>query len=105
MKTPLYLLWHTYEKESGAEESKLIGGLYGVSIGKMFAGESMFYRKPNASKLALTFLVEELKSKGVSWIDCQVMTPLLKNFGAVEVSRDEYMKLLSDSLSKEVKLF
>ena len=75
-------------------DGELAGGLYGVSIGKFFAGESMFYRKPNASKLALWYLTEWLREQGAEWIDCQQLTPLLKSFGAREVSRAEFMELL-----------
>ena len=80
-------------------EDRLVGGLYGVSLGGFFAGESMFYREPNASKLALSFLVEHLQRQGVEWIDCQVMTPHLKAFGAVEIPRKEYMQMLEEALS------
>ncbi|NLF25699.1 MAG: leucyl/phenylalanyl-tRNA--protein transferase [Deltaproteobacteria bacterium] len=78
----------------------LIGGLYGVSIGKMFAGESMFYRKTNASKLTLCFLIDFLKEQGVDWIDCQVMTPLLKSFGAVQIEREKFMHLLTVAINQ-----
>ncbi|MBN8550479.1 MAG: leucyl/phenylalanyl-tRNA--protein transferase [Deltaproteobacteria bacterium] len=82
------------------EEQELIGGLYGVSINGMFAGESMFYRKPNASKLAFVFLCEFLREQGVKWLDCQVMTPFLASFGAVEVPREEFIGMLKHSLSR-----
>jgi len=81
-------------------DGQLTGGLYGVSIGAMFAGESMFYRRSNASKLALWFLVEHLRQKKAEWIDCQVMTPLLRSFGAVEIQRDEFMALLLKAVKK-----
>jgi len=83
----------------------LVGGLYGVSIGKMFAGESMFYYEPNASKLAFWHLLEYLANKEVTWIDCQMMTPLLKNFGAVEIERDRFMELLEEAVSSDARLF
>ena len=76
------------------EHSKLKGGLYGVSIGRMFAGESMFYDKPNASKLALYHLVNLLKQQNVEWIDCQVMTRHLQALGAVEIERKSFIKML-----------
>lgn len=87
------------------EEDRLVGGLYGVAIGGMFAGESMFYRKSNASKLALWFLVEHLQRHQVKWLDCQVMTPLLKTLGAREISRVEFMKLLEIAVAQETVLF
>ena len=83
------------------ESGCLIGGLYGVSIGGMFAGESMFYRKTNASKLALVFLIEFLKDQKVPWIDCQVTTPLLRSFGAVSVKRTIFMEMLAAAIDKE----
>ena len=84
---------------------ELVGGLYGVSIGGFFAGESMFYRRPNASKVALLCLIQHLRSKGVPWIDCQVMTPLFATFGAREVPRKEYLKLLEREVARDVRLF
>lgn len=86
-------------------DGELVGGLYGVSIGSMFAGESMFYRRPNASKLALLHLCDYLQSRGATWLDCQVMTPHLKQFGAIEVPRDEYMNLLRTAIRKKMRLF
>lgn len=86
-------------------DGRLIGGLYGVAIAGMFAGESMFYREPEASKRCLCFLVDYLRQRGVPWIDCQQITPLLAQFGAVEVSREEFMGLLGEVLSRDVVLF
>jgi len=76
------------------EEDQLIGGLYGVKINNFFAGESMFYLKPNASKLAFYYLVKFLKKEKITWIDCQVQNKFLKTLGSKEISRDDYMKLL-----------
>lgn len=76
------------------EDSKLVGGLYGVGFRKFFAAESMFHLKPNASKVALYHLIEKLKSDGVSFIDCQVMNPFLKTLGVREISREDFMSLL-----------
>lgn len=76
----------------------LVGGLYGVSLGGMFAGESMFYREPNASKLALLFLLEHLRARGAKWIDCQQLTPLFGSLGAREVPREEFRELLATAL-------
>jgi leucyl/phenylalanyl-tRNA--protein transferase len=72
----------------------LVGGIYGTCIDGKYAGESMFYLKANASKLALLFLVEELKSKGIAWIDFQVLNPFTESLGAREVGRDEFLTLL-----------
>lgn len=83
----------------------LVGGLYGVSIGQMFAGESMFYKESNASKLALCYLVSFLLDWGVKWIDCQQMTPLFQSFGAEEIERKEFMPMLKLAISQKVNLF
>jgi leucyl/phenylalanyl-tRNA--protein transferase len=76
------------------EGDTLVGGLYGVSIGPMFAGESMFHRRDNTSKLCLCFVLQWLNARGVRWIDCQVLTPLTESFGAYEVPRDEFEQRL-----------
>ncbi len=81
-------------------DDSLAGGLYGVSIGKFFAGESMFYKESNCSKLALMGLVEVLRQNRVSWLDCQVMTPLLRSFGTSLITRESFMKLLSEAIPK-----
>jgi leucyl/phenylalanyl-tRNA--protein transferase len=86
-------------------DGALRGGLYGVSIGSFFAGESMFHLEPNTSKLALYFLVQYLKEKGCKWIDCQVTTALLKAFGAKELDRAKYMQLLKKVLEKPLQMF
>lgn len=80
------------------EESELVGGMYGVKLGQFYAGESMFYNKTNASKFCLVSLVERLSAEGIEWFDCQQVTPLLASFGAEEVSRDEFIRLLGEIL-------
>lgn len=79
-------------------ENHLVGGVYGVSIGRMFAGESMFHREPNTSKIALCSLVEELARLGVRWLDCQVRTPLLEHFGARSIPRHDFLQLLGEAV-------
>lgn len=69
---------------------ELVGGCYGIKIGRMFYGESMFYTQPNASKIAFVHLVEWLKNQQVGLIDCQMKTPLLSSFGGREISRVEF---------------
>jgi len=86
-------------------EGELAGGIYGVSIGKMFAAESMFYNIPNGSKLSLNYLVEYLIKQGVEWMDVQVINPFLQSFGAREVTREHYMKLLKESVKEKISLF
>jgi leucyl/phenylalanyl-tRNA---protein transferase len=72
----------------------LVGGLYGVAIGRFFFGESMFFSETDASKVAFVSLVRQLKAWGYRAIDCQVSTEHLKSLGAQEISRDEFEKLL-----------
>lgn len=86
-------------------ENELVGGLYGVSIGKMFAGESMFYKESNASKLALCYLISFLMNKGVTWIDCQQLTPFFESLGAVEIERIKFIQLLKLAIAEKIKLF
>ena len=100
----LHKAGHAHSIECYAED-KLVGGLYGVSIGGAFAGESMFYRRANASKLCLWFLVEYLAQRGLTWMDCQQLTPLLKSFGAKEISRTSFMTLLTKALAKKSNIF
>ena len=73
------------------EEEKLVGGLYGLAIGKIFAGESMFHLKRDASKLAFYYLNEYLITQNYTLIDCQIMNPHLSSLGAYEMSRDEFL--------------
>lgn len=79
-------------------EGSLVGGLYGVALGGAFFGESMFYRETDASKVALVHLVERLRRGGFTLLDTQYSTPHLEQFGAVEISRDEYEEKLADAL-------
>ncbi len=100
---PAYLELHkagfAHSFEAWNSKNQLVGGLYGVLIHRMFAGESMFYKETNASKFALIEALEYLKKTGISWMDIQMLTPLLKSFGAKEISRSEYMKKLKEALS------
>lgn len=75
-------------------EGKLVGGLYGVVVGGVFCGESMFSHKSDASKSAFAILVKHLKEWGYDFIDCQVPTNHLKSLGAKEVSREYFLKRL-----------
>jgi len=76
-------------------ENELVGGLYGVAIGRMFYGESMFSRQTDASKVALVTLVAFLKNRGFPLIDCQMHTPLLASLGAREIPRRAFLRALS----------
>lgn len=81
-------------------ENQLVGGLYGVWIGHVFFGESMFARQSNASKFAFISLVEELKTKGVKIIDCQAHTNHLESLGARMIPRSEFMEILRKETTK-----
>jgi leucyl/phenylalanyl-tRNA--protein transferase len=79
-------------------EGELAGGLYGVAIRGLFAGESMFSRATDASKVALVYLVERLKEGGFQLLDVQFMTEHLRRLGAIEISRKEYKRRLAQAL-------
>ncbi len=79
------------------ENDELVGGLYGLSIGSAFFGESMFHKASNASKIALAHLVHRLKLGGYSLLDTQFITPHLRSMGAKEITREEYEILLAKS--------
>jgi leucyl/phenylalanyl-tRNA---protein transferase len=83
------------------QEDQLVGGLYGVALGGAFFGESMFHRATDASKVVLVALVERLRARGFALLDTQWVTPHLEQFGAVEVSRTDYMRLLETGLKLE----
>lgn len=78
--------------------NQLVGGLYGVSLGGLFAGESMFSRATDASKIALVYLVERLRQRGFVLLDTQFMTEHLRHFGAIEIPRHEYHQRLEQAL-------
>jgi len=84
---------------------RLVGGVYGVDVGGAFAAESMFYREPNASKLALLHLVAHLSSRGLEWLDIQVLTPHLGRLGAHEIPRDDFLERLAVTLERALVLF
>lgn len=75
---------------------RLAGGLYGVELGRMFYGESMFARAPDASKIALTHLVRQLARRDCGMIDCQMRTQLLARFGAREIPRSQFVRMLAE---------
>jgi leucyl/phenylalanyl-tRNA--protein transferase len=83
------------------EGGKLVGGLYGVSLGRVFFGESMISRETDASKICLVHLVERLKARGFVLLDTQFTTEHLKRFGAVDVPRGKYETMLAEALKGE----
>ena len=104
--TELHALGWAHSIEAwDVETGMLVGGLYGVNINGLFAGESMFHREPDASKVALVGLVEELRRIGVVLLDVQWLTPHLESLGAEEIPRGEYLRKLRAALSVDVKTF
>lgn len=91
--------------EAWTSSGELAGGLYGVDAGGVFCGESMFYREPNASKLALLFLIDHMRSRGAGWLDAQVMTPHLEALGAREIPRAEFLARLAATQRLGLDLF
>ena len=83
----------------------LVGGLYGVSLGRTFFGESMFSRERDASKVCLVHLVEHLRQRGFALLDTQFTTEHLKRFGAVDVPRRRYEAMLAAALQSEAVFF
>ena len=97
-----YLAWHKAGQVHSIEtwiEGKLAGGLYGVSLGHMFYGESMFSHATDASKIALAHLVKFLYTQGVAWIDCQMQTEHLASLGAVPVAREAFIDYVHQASS------
>ena len=87
---------HSIECWDGDE---LVGGLYGLALGRAFFGESMVSRRTNASKVALAWLVARLKAGGFTLLDCQFQTDHLASLGAIEIDRTDYLALLSAAIS------
>jgi len=85
------------------QAGQLVGGLYGVSLGGVFFGESMFAKAPDASKIALVALVQQLITWGIRLVDCQVYTDHLARFGAEEWPRDRYLKYLKGALAQQTR--
>jgi leucyl/phenylalanyl-tRNA--protein transferase len=82
-------------------DDRLVGGLYGVAIRGAFFGESMFHRVTDASKVALIALVERLRARGYTLLDTQWVTPHLEQFGAIEISREDYLERLDKALKRD----
>ncbi len=102
-----YSVLHEYGYAHSVEtwlDGRLVGGLYGVALGGLFAGESMFSHVTDASKIALVFLVERLRANGFVLHDTQFMTEHLRRFGAVEIPRSEYHQRLAQALTIPAQL-
>lgn len=96
----LHRLGWAHSVEAWLPEGTLAGGLYGVSIGGFFAGESMFHTVTDGSKVALVALVAHLRSSGASLLDVQWTTPHLASMGAVDVDRNTYLRMLAEALAR-----
>jgi leucyl/phenylalanyl-tRNA--protein transferase len=87
------------------EDDALVGGLYGVDCGGLFTGESMFHHRPEVSKLALLFLIEHLRERGATLVDCQVMTPHMEALGAREIPRARFLDALAEVQAQAIRIF
>jgi leucyl/phenylalanyl-tRNA--protein transferase len=104
--TPAFIAAYTRLHELGHAHSvecwrgnELVGGIYGVSLGGFFAGESMFHRADNASKVALCALIEHLRARGFALFDIQMLTPVTRLLGGVEIPRAEYLQRLARAVT------
>lgn len=95
--TDLHCAGHAHSIECW-EGDNLAGGLYGVALGGLFAGESMFHVTPNASKAALAHLIHHLQDRGFLLLDIQMITPVTLQFGALEIPRADYLQRLEVAL-------
>ena len=93
---------HTVEVWDG---DRLVGGLYGLSLGAVFFGELMFHRATDASKIALAHLVDRLRAGGYALCDTQFVTDHLRTFGGIEISREDYDERLADGLARTADFF
>ena len=103
--TPEFIAAYTKLHEAGHGHSvecwldkTLVGGIYGVQVGGLFAGESMFHRADNASKIALVHLIEHLRQRGFALFDIQMLTPATRVLGATEIARTEYLQRLAKAV-------
>ena len=98
-------LGHAHSVEAWDETGNLVGGLYGVSLGAAFFGESMFSRETDASKIALTHLVARLLAGGFQLLDTQFVTDHLASFGAIEIPREAYHERLEAAMRHEADFY
>ena len=96
--TALHRLGHAHSVECW-QGGQLAGGIYGVAVGGLFAGESMFHRVSDASKVALFHLVEHLKSRHFVLFDVQMLTPITSQLGGIEIARNDYLERLTSAVS------
>src|SRR5439155_19830834 len=108
--TPEFLEGYTELQRQGHAHSlecwegeRLVGGIYGVCIGGFFAGESMFHRASNASKVALFRLHERLRERGFELFDIQMLTPITARLGGITIPREDYLKRLATAVGKRCR--
>lgn len=94
----LHRLGYGFSFETRNKKNELVGGLYGICLGKAFFGESMFHFETDASKVALVYLVEWMKQNGLVLLDTQYLTDHLKSLGGIEITQKEYLALLLEAL-------
>ena len=99
--TQLHQQGHAHSLECW-QGRKLVGGVYGVAMGGFFAGESMFHRVSDASKVALFHLIEHLRKQGFVLFDIQMLTPITEQLGGVTIPRAEYLRRLAEAVEKRV---
>lgn len=93
---------HAHSVEVWDEHRNLVGGLYGIAVGGVFCGESMFSRVTNSSKMAFYYLIQHMRDINADFIDCQMQNPHLKTLGCKEVSRSTFMSMLANSRKKPI---
>lgn len=99
--TQLHAQGHAHSVECW-QANRLVGGVYGVSVGGLFAGESMFHRASDASKVALYHLIEHLRRRGFELFDIQMLTPVTAQLGGSTIPREEYLKRLGEAVGRPV---
>ncbi|HVZ74784.1 MAG TPA: leucyl/phenylalanyl-tRNA--protein transferase [Polyangia bacterium] len=97
-------LAHSIEVWQGEPGGTLVGGLYGVTLGGFFGGESMFHRATDASKAAVAYLVDRLRAGGFTLLDAQMQTAHLERLGAITIRRDDYLRRLRHALRRPARL-
>lgn len=103
--TELHRRGLAHSVEAWDADGILAGGLYGIDAGGAFCGESMFHHQPNASKLALLFLIDHLRARGAKWLDVQVMTPHMEALGAKDINRTDFLRKLEETQAMQLELF
>jgi leucyl/phenylalanyl-tRNA--protein transferase len=101
--TQLHSLGWAHSIETRDADGVLVGGVYGIGLGRMFAGESMFHTVTDASKAALVHLTTMLRSNGIELFDVQWMTPHLSSLGAIDLSRSEYLRRLEHAVNSNAR--